>query len=143
MLRFWMHYAVSFLGCITIGGLKHLQLKYGLCSWKTKLYSSNSFTSTGQLTLDSASSSSSKSTVQNSGIILVALSGAENTADSYYGWIEEIWEMDYIKIRIPLFLCKWIDNRRGVRQDKDGMIIVDFNKLRYQHDPFIMAKDKK
>jgi hypothetical protein len=31
-----------------------------------------------------------KSTIQNSGVTLVALSGDANSSDSYYGWIEEI-----------------------------------------------------
>ena len=46
-----------------------------------------------------------KSTVQNSGVSLVALSGTDNTLDSYYGWIEEIWELDYTRFSIPLFFC--------------------------------------
>jgi hypothetical protein len=40
-----------------------------------------------------------KSTVQNSGVTLVALSGSDNTSDSYYGWIEEIWELDYMRFK--------------------------------------------
>ena len=79
--------------------------------------------------------------MQNSGVTLVALSGAEDTSMSYYGWIEEILELDYFKFRIPLFLCKWIDNRRGVKKDKEGFVSVDFNRLGYQHDPFILAKE--
>jgi uncharacterized protein YodC (DUF2158 family) len=60
-----------------------------------------------------------KSTIQNSGVTLVALSGNESiSTDSYYGWIEEIWEIDYVIFRIPLFLCTWIENQRGVRKGK-------------------------
>jgi Domain of unknown function (DUF4216)/Domain of unknown function (DUF4218) len=80
-----------------------------------------------------------KSTVQNSGVTVVAISGDEDMSMSYYGWIEEIWELDFMKFRIPLFLCKWIENRRGVKKDKEGFISVDFNRLGYQHDPFILA----
>jgi hypothetical protein len=65
----------------------------------------------------------------------------DNISDSYYGWIDEIWELDYFALRIPIFKCTWIDNRKGrVRKDKDGFIIVDHNRLGYQHDPFILAK---
>jgi hypothetical protein len=32
-----------------------------------------------------------------------------------------------MKFKIPLFLCKWIENRRGVKKDKEGFISVDFN----------------
>jgi len=84
-----------------------------------------------------------KSTVQNSGVTLVALSGAKDTSMSYYGWIEEIWELDYFKFRIPLFLCKWIDYRRGVKKDKEGFVSVDFNRLGYQHDPFMLENQAK
>jgi hypothetical protein len=60
-----------------------------------------------------------KSPMQNSGVTLVALSGNESiSTDSYYGWIEKSWEMNYVKFRFPLFLCSWIENRRGVRKDK-------------------------
>jgi hypothetical protein len=47
-----------------------------------------------------------KSTVQNSGVTVVAMSGNEDIVMSYYGWIEKIWELDFMKFRIPLFLCK-------------------------------------
>jgi Domain of unknown function (DUF4216)/Domain of unknown function (DUF4218) len=80
-----------------------------------------------------------KSTVQNSGVTVVAMSGDEDMSMSYYEWIEKIWELDFMKFRIPLFLCKWIENRRGVKKDKEGFISVDFNWLGYQHDPFILA----
>jgi Domain of unknown function (DUF4216) len=82
-------------------------------------------------------------TVQNSGVTLVALSGTDNTSDLYYGWIEEIWELNYMRFKIPLFSCKWIENRRGVKTDKEGFITVDFNRLGYQDDPFILAKQAK
>ena len=84
-----------------------------------------------------------KSTVQNSGVTLDALSSSGNTSESYYGWIEEIWELDYIVFKMPVFLCKWIENRRGVRHDKEGFTSVDFNRLGYQHDLFILAKQAK
>jgi Domain of unknown function (DUF4216) len=81
-----------------------------------------------------------KSTVQNSGVTLVALSGDANSSDSYYGWIEEIWELDYYYFKVPIFLCKWIEYRRGVKNDEDRFITVDFNRLAYQDDPFILAQ---
>jgi Domain of unknown function (DUF4216) len=44
-----------------------------------------------------------------------------------------------MKFMIPLFLCKWIENRCGVKKDKERFISVDFNRLGYQHDSFILA----
>jgi hypothetical protein len=91
----------------------------------------------------------SKSTVQNSGVTLVAVSsdlsdprgaGPSHASMSYYGYIEEIWELDYRRFNIPLFMCKWVDNRRGVKVDDDGFILVDFSKAGYKDDPFILAR---
>jgi Domain of unknown function (DUF4216) len=65
--------------------------------------------------------------------------GDKDILISYYGWIEKIWELNFMKFRIPLFLCKWIKNRRGVKKDKEGFISVDFNQLGYQYDPFILV----
>ena len=28
---------------------------------------------------------------------------------SYFGVIEEIWEVDYVKFRVLVFKCKWVD----------------------------------
>jgi len=40
---------------------------------------------------------------------------------------------------IPLFKCKWIDNKSGVKIDESGMTLVDFQKVSYRDEPFIMA----
>ena len=84
-----------------------------------------------------------KSTVQNSGVTLVALVASGDMPQTFYGWIEDIWELDYVKFKIPLFYCKWIDNVRGVRQDEDGFVTVDFSRLGYHDDLFILAKQAK
>ena len=39
----------------------------------------------------------------------------------------------------PLFKCKWIDNKSGVKIDESGMTLMDFRKVAYQDEPFIMA----
>ena len=83
----------------------------------------------------------SKSTVQNSGVTLVALAASGDMPQTFYGWIEEIWELDYVKFKIPLFKCKWIDN--GVQRDEDGFVTVDFDRLGYRDDPFILTKQAK
>ncbi|XP_019164337.1 PREDICTED: uncharacterized protein LOC109160505 [Ipomoea nil] len=93
-----------------------------------------------------------KSVVQNSGVTQVALSkdysSAKDTksidaAMSYYGVIEEIWELDYKVFKIPLFRCSWVDNRRGVRIDELGFTLVDFERLGYHDEPFILASQAK
>jgi hypothetical protein len=89
-----------------------------------------------------------KSTMQNSGVTLVAQSMHISSAKdknpvfanmSYFGVIEHIWELDYTKFQVPVFGCKWVDNNNGVRVDDLGFIQVDLNRLGYKNDPFILA----
>ncbi|XP_031095106.1 uncharacterized protein LOC115999392 [Ipomoea triloba] len=72
------------------------------------------------------------------GVTLVALSrdfssakdtNPVDTALSYYGVIEKIWELDYKVFKIPLFRCSWVDNRRGVRVDDMSFTLVDLGQL--------------
>jgi hypothetical protein len=92
---------------------------------------------------------SDKSATQNSGVMLVADSEefsrsgdarAVIASKSYYGVIEEIWELIYSpRLNIPLFRCQWVEDR-GVKVDNNGFTLVDFNKVGYVDDPFILAK---
>jgi len=41
---------------------------------------------------------------------------------------------------IPLFKCKWIYNKSGVKIDESGMTLVNFRKVGYRDKPFIMAQ---
>ena len=45
-----------------------------------------------------------KSTNQNS-IVLIDAIGNDRNKDNYFGVIEEIWELDYGPLKIPLFRC--------------------------------------
>ncbi|GJZ17162.1 hypothetical protein Tco_0553285 [Tanacetum coccineum] len=61
-----------------------------------------------------------KSTVQNSRVTLIASTMefdrsnhdamATIAKNSFYGVIQEIWELDYNTFTIPLFKCKWVTN---------------------------------
>jgi len=33
----------------------------------------------------------------------------------YFGFVEEIWELNYIKFIVCVFKCKWVDNNISVR----------------------------
>ncbi|KAL4573860.1 hypothetical protein LXL04_020680 [Taraxacum kok-saghyz] len=90
-----------------------------------------------------------KSTVQNSGVTVIASTevfGDTRDArlriakESYYGVIQEIWELKYNSIIIPMLKCKWVDNQRGVKVDNDGFTIVDLCTNGYVSEPFILAK---
>ena len=89
-----------------------------------------------------------RSTRQNSGVTLVAQSMHISSAKdrnpiyanmSYFGVIERIWELDYTKFQMPVFQCKWVDNNNGVQMDELGFMRVNFSKLRYKDEPFILA----
>ncbi|WVZ49426.1 hypothetical protein U9M48_000791 [Paspalum notatum var. saurae] len=83
-----------------------------------------------------------KSTNQNSGVLIDAIDNDGNK-DTYYGCIEEIWELEYGPyMSIPLFRCQWVKLNRGVMVDPDyGMPTVDLDNIRYRDDPFVLAKD--
>ncbi|XP_074277406.1 uncharacterized protein LOC141601045 [Silene latifolia] len=93
-----------------------------------------------------------RSTMQNSGIALMAMSmsidsAKDNTpaydAQPYFGVINEIWELDYAQFRIPIFRCMWVDRNKGVRVDKMGFTLVDLAREGYKSEPFIMASQAK
>ncbi|KAK1679130.1 hypothetical protein QYE76_039978 [Lolium multiflorum] len=71
-----------------------------------------------------------KSTNQNSGVRFDAEDGNGNKV-TYYGYIEEIWELDYgPNFKVPLFQCKWFNLKDGVQVDPQyGMTTVDFKNL--------------
>ena len=63
---------------------------------------------------------------------------------TYYGYIEEIWELDYgPTFKVPLFRCKWVNlNGEGVKVDQlYGMTTVDLKNLGYRDEPFVLAND--
>ena len=53
-----------------------------------------------------------KSTNQNSGVRFDA--ATESGKDTYYGYIVDIWELDYgPDFKVPLFKCKWVNLSGG------------------------------
>ncbi|GJV99674.1 transposon protein, CACTA, En/Spm sub-class [Tanacetum coccineum] len=85
-----------------------------------------------------------KSTVQNSGVTLIATTTDSSrmtiVKNSYYGVVEDIWELDYTSFVIPLLKCKWVNNTRGVKVDNDNFTCVNLSINGYLSDPFILAK---
>jgi hypothetical protein len=64
--------------------------------------------------------------------------------DTYHGYIEEIWELDYgPTFKVPLFRCSWVNmNGEGEKVDQlYGMTIVDLKNLDYRDEPFVLAND--
>src|ERR1041385_5115179 len=87
-------------------GWKHLDLEQYRISGLTEINGNTFYT----ITQDE------KSTNENSG---VRFDDAINNKQkvTYYGYIEEIWELDYgPEFKVPLFWCKWF-NLTGVKVD--------------------------
>ena len=83
---------------------------------------------------------------QNSGVSLVAKTIQVASAKdlnpmegdmTFYGIIEEIWELDYHAFKAPLFLCKWAANDRGIKVDELGFTLVDFSRQGHKKDKYV------
>jgi hypothetical protein len=58
----------------------------------------------------------------------------------YYGYVEEIWEMNYrIYVQIPIFKCQWVKHRQGVEIDDYGFTIIDLRNVGNKDEPWVLA----
>jgi hypothetical protein len=66
-----------------------------------------------------------RSVAQNSSICIepfVPL-GVKTT---YYGYIQDIWELDYgVRLQILIFMCQWVKHPNGESVDNYGLTLVD------------------
>nr|ABA97394.2 transposon protein, putative, CACTA, En/Spm sub-class [Oryza sativa Japonica Group] len=82
-----------------------------------------------------------KSTNQNN-VVRIDAMGHNGTTGTYYGAIEDIWELDYGSLKVPLFRCQWVRLTGGAEMiDDSGMTTVDLNKVGYSDEPFVLAND--
>ena len=90
--------------------------------------------------------------VQNSGVPVVAKTVQVSSAKdlnpfesdmTFYGIINEIWELDYHAFKAPLFLCKWADSERGVKVDDLGFKLVDFSRQGQKNDKYVSVDQVK
>jgi hypothetical protein len=89
-----------------------------------------------------------KSVYQNSGVLVRAVvddshdDDDDTETDAYYGQIEEIWELDYVGLKVALFRCRWVPNgKRAVSKDKYGYVSVYLRVFCYKNEPFVFAND--
>lgn len=61
----------------------------------------------------------------------------------YYVVIEDIWKLNYTQFEIPIFWCKWIDNKGGVKLDKNDFTLIDLNKDGDPNDQFLFISQAK
>jgi hypothetical protein len=73
-----------------------------------------------------------KSVYQNSGVCVRTVvdysrdDDDDTEKDTYYGQIEEIWELDYVGLKVALIRCRWVTSgKRAVSKDKYGYVSVD------------------
>jgi hypothetical protein len=66
----------------------------------------------------------------------------DTETDTYYGQIEEMWELDYVGLKVASFQCRWVTNgKRAVSKDKYGYVSVDLRVFGYSYKPFVFAND--
>jgi hypothetical protein len=89
-----------------------------------------------------------KSIYQNSGVCVRAVvddsrdDDDDTETNTYYGQIEEIWELDYVGLKVDLFRCRWVTNgKRAVSKDKYGYVNVDLRVFGSKNEPFVFAND--
>jgi hypothetical protein len=59
---------------------------------------------------------------------------------TYYGYIDEIWEVNYrISLQIPVFKCQWVKHPHGIQVDEYGFTIVDLRNVGHKDEPWVLA----
>ncbi|TYJ99669.1 transposase [Cucumis melo var. makuwa] len=86
--------------------------------------------------------------VQNSGVSLVAKTMQVSSSKdknpiirdmSFYGVIQDIWELNYNTFNVAVFRCDWVENNNGMKIDDLGFVLVDLKRIGHKSDSFIMT----
>jgi hypothetical protein len=81
----------------------------------------------------------SRSRCQNSGV-RVDVEDSTGRKNAYYGYIEEIWELNYAtSLQIPIFKCQCVKHPQGVEIDDYGFTIVDLRNLGHKDEAWVIA----
>lgn len=92
--------------------------------------------------------SDDKGVSQNSGVSLISdelklnetIGGTAMYEDTrFFGTITDIWELNYVHVRVVVFKCDWVNPETGTTIDPLGFTIVDRRKRGYKSDSFILA----
>jgi hypothetical protein len=79
-----------------------------------------------------------RSVTQNSGIRIKA-SDPLRVKTMYYGYIQDIWELDYgARLQICVFKCQWVKHLNGVSVDNYELTLVDLN-VGHKDDPWVFV----
>ncbi|KAA0068139.1 transposase [Cucumis melo var. makuwa] len=86
--------------------------------------------------------------VQNSGVSLVAKTMQVSSSKdknsiigdmSFYGVIQDIWELNYNTFNVAVFRCDWVENNNSMKIYDLGFVLVDLKRIGHKSDSFIMA----
>jgi hypothetical protein len=65
---------------------------------------------------------------------------AQGKKNAYYGYIEEISEVNYgIYLQILVFKCQWVKHPQGVEVDEYGFTFVDLRNVGHKDEPWVLA----
>jgi hypothetical protein len=80
-----------------------------------------------------------KSVTHNCGARYEGIDEATGETKTYYGQIEEIWELDYGgDLEIPIFQCQWV-KPKAVVVDDYGLTNVELQSVSYKDDEWVLA----
>jgi hypothetical protein len=80
-----------------------------------------------------------RSVAQNSGIRIEAFDPV-GVKTMYYGYIQDIWELDYGgRLQILVFKCEWVKHSNDVSMDNYRLTLVDLKILGHNDDPWVLA----
>jgi hypothetical protein len=60
--------------------------------------------------------------------------------NAYYGYIEEIWEVNYgISLQISVFKCQWVKHPHGIEVHEYGFTIIELRNVGHKDEPSVLA----
>jgi hypothetical protein len=79
------------------------------------------------------------SVAQNSSIRIEAFDPLGVKA-TYYGYIQDIWELDYdARLQILVFKCQWVKQPNGVSVNNYGLTLVDLKNVDHKDDSWVLV----
>jgi len=78
-----------------------------------------------------------KSMAQSSRVRCEATDDETGDIITYFGFIEDIWELDYGTFQTLVFRCQWVEDKH-VTVDNYWVRVLDLSKVGYKDDPWIL-----
>jgi hypothetical protein len=72
--------------------------------------------------------------------VRVDLEDSTRQKKACYGYIEEIWEVNYgMSLLIPVFKCQWVNHPHDIEVDEYGFTIVDSGNMGHKDEPWVLV----